>query len=55
MHWIYQVQCTGTHPNCLCIFSDLARKLLSDMKCYKFLCVLNGFLGRVRTGYIVTG
>lgn len=30
---------TGTHPNCLCIFSDLARKLLSDMKCYKNLCV----------------
>lgn len=33
------ISSTGTHPNCLCIFSDLARKLLSDMKCYKNLCV----------------
>lgn len=33
------ISSTGTHPNCLCIFSDLARKLLNDMKCYKNLCV----------------
>lgn len=29
----------GIDLNCLCIFFDLVRKLLSDMKCYKNLCV----------------
>lgn len=46
------ISSTGTHPNCLCIFSDLARKLQKwHEMIQEFVCVLNGFLGRVRTGY----
>lgn len=47
----------GIYLNCLCIFFDLENYLeIGDMKCYKnLLDVLNGFIGRVRIGYIVIG